>query len=284
MPLDIRSRFVNVIKRPHGMMLVTGPTGSGKTTTLYSALNLLNTPEKKIITVEDPVEYRLPRINQGQVKSAIGLSFSAVLRSALRQDPDIILIGEMRDEETAEIGIRAAMTGHMVLSTLHTNDALGTVTRLLEMGIKNYLLASSLHAILSQRLVRRICKSCSDEHTPDNQQLAWITKHGDDKYTKRKFHKGNGCPHCNSTGYQGRIGVYEFLELDQKLSETLAGGDSSAFTNATRDTTDFKTLSDVALKYAGEGITTLDEVLRISSDVEAIADPSIDQPVTNVAV
>ena len=284
MPLDIRSRFVNVIKRPHGMMLVTGPTGSGKTTTLYSALNLLNTPEKKIITVEDPVEYRLPRVNQVQVKSEIGLSFSTVLRSALRQDPDIILIGEMRDEETTEIGIRAAMTGHMVLSTLHTNDALSTITRLLDMGIKNYLLASSLHAILSQRLVRRTCKSCFHEHIPDAQQLAWVTKHGGDKFADSIFHKGAGCPHCNSTGYQGRIGVYEFLELDQKLSETLAGADSSQFATTARSATGFRTLSDVALKYASEGITTLDEVLRISSDVEAIADPSIEHPVADVAV
>jgi MSHA biogenesis protein MshE len=278
MPVDVRNRFVNIIQRPHGMMLVTGPTGSGKTTTLYSALNLLNTAEKKIITVEDPVEYRLPRVSQVQVKTEIGLSFSLVLRSALRQDPDIILIGEMRDEETADIGIRAAMTGHMVLSTLHTNDAISTVIRLLDMGIKNYLLASSLHAILSQRLVRRICKSCSSEQSPDGQQLAWVKKHGDEKYASSVFYKGTGCPHCNTTGYQGRIGVYEFLELDQKLSELLATADSMEFTHAARTAAGFRTLSKVALEYAGEGVTTLDEVLRISSDVEVIADPAIEKP------
>ncbi len=279
MPPDIRSRFVNVIKRPHGMMLVTGPTGSGKTTTLYSALNLLNSPENKIITVEDPVEYRLSRVNQVQVKPEIGLTFSTVLRSALRQYPDIILIGEMRDEETAEIGIRAAMTGHMVLSSLHTNDALSTVTRLLDMGVKSYLLASSLYAILAQRLVRRICKSCSQPSTPDNQQLAWVKKHAGNEYASPVFSKGAGCPHCNYTGYQGRVGVYEYLEFDQNLSEILAGGNSTDFNNAASRATGFQTLSNVALRYAAEGITTLDEVLRISADVEAIIDINIEQPV-----
>src|SRR3990170_2321360 len=161
MPEAILKRMEILIRRPHGMILVTGPTGSGKTTTLYAALKALNSPEKKIITIEDPVEYRIPRINQIQVNTNIGLSFARVLRSALRQDPDIVLVGEMRDEETAEIGLRAAMTGHMVLSTLHTNDAIGTVNRLMDMGIKSYLLASALHAILAQRLVRRICQSCS---------------------------------------------------------------------------------------------------------------------------
>ena len=273
MPEDIRARFVNVIKRPHGMILVTGPTGSGKTTTLYSALSLLNTSENKIITVEDPVEYRLPRINQVQVKSEIGLTFSRVLRSALRQDPDIILVGEMRDEETAEIGLRAAMTGHMVLSTLHTNDALSTVARLLDMGIKTYLLAASLHAILAQRLVRRICKSCTQEYKPDNQQLVWVRKHGAEKYAATVFRKGVGCPHCNYTGYHGRIGVYEYLEFNQTLSEALASGDSTVFNHAARKAEGFRTLSNVALQYAAEGITTLEEVLRISADVEALADP-----------
>jgi len=273
MPEDIRARFVNVIKRPHGMMLVTGPTGSGKTTTLYSALSLLNTSENKIITVEDPVEYRLPRINQVQVKSEIGLTFSRVLRSALRQDPDIILVGEMRDEETAEIGLRAAMTGHMVLSTLHTNDALSTVARLLDMGIKTYLLAASLHAILAQRLVRRICKSCTQEYKPDNQQLVWVRKHGAEKYAATVFRKGAGCPHCNYTGYHGRIGVYEYLEFNQTLSEALASGESNVFNQAARKAEGFRTLSNVALQYAAEGITTLEEVLRISADVEALADP-----------
>jgi MSHA biogenesis protein MshE len=266
------------------MMLVTGPTGSGKTTTLYSALSILNTSENKIITVEDPVEYRLPRINQVQVKSEIGLTFSRVLRSALRQDPDIILVGEMRDEETAEIGLRAAMTGHMVLSTLHTNDALSTVARLLDMGIKTYLLAASLHAILAQRLVRRICKSCTHEYKPDNQQLAWVRKHGADKYATTVFRKGAGCPHCNYTGYHGRIGVYEYLEFNPALSEALASGDSTLFNHTAMKAEGYRTLSNVALQYAAEGITTLEEVLRISADVEALADPENWQATSKVSV
>jgi MSHA biogenesis protein MshE len=204
------------------------------------------------------------------------------LRSALRQDPDIILIGEMRDEETAEIGIRAAMTGHMVLSTLHTNDALSTVTRLLDMGVKNYLLAASLHAILAQRLVRRICKSCSQPKTPDSQQQAWVKKHGGNAYAKAVFHKGVGCPHCSYTGYQGRIGVYEYLEFDQVLSEVLASGNSREFNQAAAKATGFRTLSLVALQYAADGITTLDEVMRISADVEALMDPAAAPPATEV--
>lgn len=269
MPSDIRTRFVNIIKRPHGMILVTGPTGSGKTTTLYSALNILNKAENKIITVEDPVEYRMSRVNQVQVKSEIGLTFSRVLRTALRQDPDIILVGEMRDEETAEIGLRAAMTGHMVLSTLHTNDAISTVTRLLDMGVKSYLLSASLLAILAQRLVRRICKSCIQSYSPDDQQMVWLKKHGPE-IPHSVFRKGAGCPHCNYTGYQGRIGIYEYLEFNHTLSEILADGDSTAFRRAARTTPGYRTLSNVGLQYAAEGITTLNEVLRIAADVEAI--------------
>ena len=178
MPKDLRRRYDILVRRPYGMVLVTGPTGSGKTTTLYSTLKLLNTAKQKIITVEDPVEYRLSRVNQVQVHPQIGLTFGRVLRSALRQDPDIVLIGEMRDEETAEIGVRAAMTGHMVLSTLHTNDAISTVNRLMDMGVKSYLLASALHAVLAQRLVRRVCESCSDAVELDATAKAWIQAQG----------------------------------------------------------------------------------------------------------
>ncbi len=275
MPMELRTRFQTIVQRPHGMLLVTGPTGSGKTTTLYAALSLLNKPEAKIITVEDPVEYRLPRINQVQVNTGIGLTFARVLRSALRQDPDIVLVGEIRDEETAEIGLRAAMTGHMVLSTLHTNDAVSTVNRLLDMGVKSYLLASSLHAILAQRLVRRICESCTQPAEPDNQQKAWLVKHANTDVVHSIFKKGEGCPHCNYTGYHGRIGVYELLYLDQKLSEILARGDSAAFALAARDMKAYTPLNMVALQYAVEGITTLAEVLRISADVDAITDEKI---------
>jgi len=229
------ARIKKLIKRSHGMFLVTGPTGSGKTTTLYAALNLLNEPEKKIITVEDPVEYRLPRINQVQVNTSIGLTFARVVRTMLRQDPDIVLIGEMRDEETSEIALRAAMTGHLVLSTLHTNDAISTVNRLLDMGIKDYLLASALHAILAQRLVRRICTSCSEDTELDNQQAAWMQAHGSESLKNVTFKKGAGCNYCNYTGYSGRIGVYEMLDFDQDLTDALSHGDIPTFERMARD-------------------------------------------------
>ena len=269
MPENILNRVKLLVTRPHGMFLVTGPTGSGKTTTLYSALKLLNIPEKKIITVEDPVEYKISRINQVQVNAEIGLTFARVLRSVLRQDPDIVLIGEMRDEETSEIGLRAAMTGHMVLSTLHTNDAISTVNRLLDMGIKNYLLASALHAILAQRLVRRICRSCIQPIELNSRELAWVTTHGMQSVQNTQFKKGLGCPHCSYTGYSGRIGVYELLEFDQKLSDTLAHGDGESFTRMARNIPGFTSLETVALQDACNGITTVGEVLRISADVEA---------------
>lgn len=272
MPENILGRVKTLITRPYGMFLVTGPTGSGKTTTLYAALKLLNVPEKKIITVEDPVEYKLPRVNQVQVNTDIGLTFARVLRSVLRQDPDIVLIGEMRDEETSEIGLRAAMTGHMVLSTLHTNDALSTVNRLLDMGVKNYLLASALHAILAQRLVRRICKSCIQTTELNTRQAAWVSTHGIATPEQMQFHRGIGCPHCSYTGYSGRIGVYELLEFDQKLSDALAHGDSASFTRTARNVPGYASLETVALQDAMDGVTTIDEVLRISADVEAYTD------------
>ncbi len=272
MPIALLERFEILLRRPHGMILVTGPTGSGKTTTLYAALQTLNVPEKKIITVEDPVEYKLPRINQVQINSDIGLTFSAVLRSALRQDPDIVLIGEMRDEETAEIALRAAMTGHLVLSTLHTNDAVSTVSRLIDMNIKSYLLASALHAIMAQRLVRRVCESCTQADELTEQQQAWINSFVDKKKFNVVFKKGIGCARCNYTGYQGRIGVYELLEFDRNLSEILSHGDSAQFVKEARNSKYFRSLNMVALQYAVEGITTMDEVIRISADIDSIVD------------
>ena len=275
MPKALLDRFEKLIHRPHGMILVTGPTGGGKTTTLYAALEELNVPEKKIITVEDPVEYKLPRINQVQVNTDIGLSFSTVLRSALRQDPDIVMIGEMRDEETAEIALRAAMTGHLVLSTLHTNDAISTVNRLMDMGIKSYLLASALHAILAQRLVRRVCESCAQADELNTQQKAWLAGFVDEKQFNVTFKKGIGCAHCNYTGYQGRIGVYELLEFDRQLSDILSHGDSAQFIREARNSRYFRPLNMVALQYAVEGITTMDEVIRISADIESVLDDEI---------
>ncbi len=284
MPKKLLERFEMLIQRPHGMILVTGPTGSGKTTTLYAALQTLNVPEKKIITVEDPVEYKLPRINQVQVHADIGLTFSTVLRSALRQDPDIVLIGEMRDEETAEIALRAAMTGHLVLSTLHTNDAVSTVNRLLDMNIKSYLLASALHAILAQRLVRRVCESCAQADELNDQQKAWLNSFVNEKKFNVTFKKGIGCAHCNYTGYQGRIGVYELLEFDKRLSEILSHGDSSHFVKEAKNSKHFRPLNMVALQYAVEGITTMDEVIRISADIDSVIDEEIVQTTEGVSV
>lgn len=279
MPTALLDRFKTLIQRPHGMILVTGPTGSGKTTTLYAALQSLNVPEKKIITVEDPVEYKLARINQVQINTDIDLDFSTVLRSALRQDPDIMLIGEMRDEETAEIALRASMTGHLVLSTLHTNDAVSTVNRLLDMNIKSYLLASALHAILAQRLVRRVCESCSQIDEITEQQRAWLNTIVDEKKFNVTFKKGIGCAHCNYTGYQGRIGVYELLELDKNLSQLLGQGDTAEFVKEAAYSKYYRPLNMVALQYAVEGITTMDEVIRISADIDSIVDEDIIQSV-----
>ena len=267
MPDHLVRSFKRVITRPHGMVLVTGPTGSGKTTTLYAGLKVLNNPESKIITVEDPVEYRLPRINQVQVNPDIGLTFARVLRSALRHDPDIILIGEIRDEETAEIAVRAAMTGHLVLSTLHTNSAVGTVNRLIDMDIKAYLLATALNAVIAQRLVRKICEGCVQpiDLTPDI--LEYIKHIGGEPAVKAGYKRGTGCARCNFTGYQGRIGVYEFMELDQELSQLLGRGDSVEFTIQARKKAGFFTLEQAALQAAMKGVTTIDEVLRISADL-----------------
>jgi MSHA biogenesis protein MshE len=262
------SRLRALIQRPHGMVLVTGPTGSGKTTTLYAALNELNTAEKKIITVEDPVEYSLPRINQVQVHEQIGLTFARVLRTALRQDPDILLVGEMRDLETAQIGLRAAITGHFVLSTVHTNSAIGTVSRLLDMGTPGYLMASSLVAIVAQRLVRRVCRHCSEPVMPDEQQRVWLQMMGVREEQMSGFTRGRGCNQCNHTGYRGRIGVYELLELNGQMASALRSQDIDRFTQAAYSSRNFETLSQAALRYAKAGGTSLDEAIRVSGDSE----------------
>ena len=267
MPERIIKSFSHAVTRPHGMVLVTGPTGSGKTTTLYAGLKILNQPDIKIITAEDPVEYRLSRINQVQIHSEIGLSFANVLRSALRQDPDVILLGEIRDEETAEIAIRAAMTGHLVLSTLHTNSAIGTVNRLIDMNVKSYLLAAALNAIVAQRLVRRVCESCGKPTELLAEQRSYISAIGGEHAAHAEFLHGAGCAHCNNTGYQGRVGVYEFLEVNNELSNLLGRGDTVAFAElATRDS-GFFTLEQAALQLAMTGTTSIEEVLRIAADV-----------------
>lgn len=267
MPPVILKRFRNQISRPHGLILVTGPTGSGKTTTLYGALQELNKAEKKIITVEDPVEYTLPRITQVQVHESIGMSFGAVLRSALRQDPDILLIGEIRDQETAEIAVRASLTGHLVLSTLHTNDAITSAMRLIDVGLEGYLVASALRAVIAQRLVRRICKSCKAEYTPDQQEQIWLKNLNGVEAQAHSYYYGRGCSHCNNTGYRGRIGVFEFLEIDNAMSDALRSADPLAFGRAARARSDFKPLTVCALEYAVEGLTSLEEVFRVSEQL-----------------
>jgi MSHA biogenesis protein MshE len=265
-------RFRHQLHNPHGLVLVTGPTGSGKTTTLYGALNELNSTEKKIITVEDPVEYRLPRINQVQVYQKIGLDFARVLRAGLRQDPDIVMVGEMRDKETSDIALRAAMTGHLVLSTLHTNDSVSTALRLIEMGAEGYIVASSLRAVLAQRLVRRICESCRCAYELDANSTSWLKG-----YTGRvtlptdvasRLRHGRGCPACGNTGYRGRIGIFELLEIDFDLADALRRNDSAAFATIAQQKTQFVSLSDNALTLALEGITTLEEVMRIAGQID----------------
>ena len=267
MPPDILARFRQQIARPHGLILVTGPTGSGKTTTLYSALQELNRPEKKVITVEDPVEYTLPRITQVQVHENIGLGFGEVLRSTLRQDPDILLVGEIRDQETAEIAVRASLTGHLVFSTLHTNDAITSAMRLIDVGLEGYLVASSLRAIVAQRLVRRICDNCMTDYQPDEQEKAWLRSIDDSLAQAITFKQGKGCSHCNNTGYRGRIGVFEFLEIDTELADALRAADPLVFASKARQQPNFKTLSHCALEYAAQGVTTLDEVFRVSEQL-----------------
>ena len=268
MPAPILERFRRHIHSPHGMVLVTGPTGSGKTTTMYAALNELNAPEKKIITVEDPVEYRLPRINQVQVNSKIDLTFARVLRAGLRQDPDIIMVGEMRDRETTQIGLRAAITGHLVLSTLHTNDSVTTASRLVDMGAEGYLVAAALHAIIAQRLVRRICESCREPYRPDTHEHAWLAAALGASASGAAYQHGAGCHHCNDTGYRGRIGVYELLELDAAMGDALRRNDTAAFGRAAAAHPGFRPLARCALDYADRGLTTVEEVLRVAGQTE----------------
>jgi len=267
-PPRILERIRHAIRRPSGMVLVTGPTGSGKTTTLYAALSELNSPEKKIITVEDPVEYRLPGINQVQVHEKIDLSFERVLRSALRQDPDIVLVGEMRDQMTAEIGMRASITGHMVLSTLHTNDVISTPIRLLDMGVPRYMVALSLQMVVAQRLVRVICDNCAEAHTPTPAEHEWLRYELADKVDAYSYKRGRGCSQCNGTGYQGRSGVYEVLEMTNDLVEAINQDDTGIFVQAARKQMAGQTLRRDAVRLVVNGRTTIDEAMRISNQFE----------------
>ncbi|MGN2611204.1 GspE/PulE family protein [Aliivibrio fischeri] len=260
LPEHLLTRLRKQLRRPHGMILVTGPTGSGKTTTLYGALSELNQPSKKIITAEDPVEYRLPRVNQVQVNSKIDLSFSKILRTFLRQDPDIILIGEMRDQETVEIGLRAALTGHLVLSTLHTNDSVDSALRMMDMGAPGYLVASAVRAVLAQRLVKKVCPECSAPDDLDEARKQWVQSRFPNQ-AGVTFQRGNGCQSCNLTGYRGRIGVFELLELDQPMMDALRANDAVGFSQKARQNPDYKPLLASAMDLAMSGVISLDEVM-----------------------
>lgn len=255
--------FMEAIEKPYGMVLVTGPTGSGKTTTLYSALNHLNKPGTNIMTAEDPVEYNFMGINQVQVKEEIGLTFAAALRSFLRQDPDIIMVGEIRDFETAEIAVKAALTGHLVLSTLHTNDAPSTVSRLLNMGIEPFLVSSSVILILAQRLARKICLQCKEEEKVSPQALVKIG-FSEEEANSIKCYRGKGCSACNNTGYKGRIALYEVMPISDEIRELILEGASANEIKKTAIRLGMKTLRMSGLTKVKEGITSIEEVLRVT--------------------
>jgi type IV pilus assembly protein PilB len=258
---DSLAKFERQIQKPWGMVLVTGPTGSGKTNTLYSSISRINTVDTNIMTAEDPVEFNLMGVNQVQVRESIGLTFAAALRSFLRQDPNIILVGEIRDFETAEIAVKAALTGHLVLSTLHTNDAPSTVNRLMNMGIEPFLVASSLNLVCAQRLVRRICKNCSE---PNPTPAAALTQAGFSPADAKKVvpNKGKGCEKCNNTGFKGRVGLYEVMEVTEELRELILVGASSLELRRKAVEEGMLTLRMSGLEKVKEGVTTIDEVVR----------------------
>ncbi|HEY4078735.1 MAG TPA: GspE/PulE family protein [Rhizomicrobium sp.] len=257
--------YKRVLQKPHGILLVTGPTGSGKTTTLYASLTTLNTPDRKILTVEDPIEYRLSGINQTQVKPQIGLSFAAALRSFLRHDPDVIMVGEIRDIETAQVAVQAALTGHMILSTLHTNDAASAVTRLLDMGVEPYLISSVLNAVLAQRLVRRLCGDCREAYEPQDEALAALGL-ANDEYRSVHFFRPVGCSACGGTGFRGRLALLEFLPMSEPIARlALARAEARQIVRAAVGE-GMRTIFDDGLAKARVGETTLEEVLRVTQE------------------
>jgi MSHA biogenesis protein MshE len=276
LPLDqlgmddgMRQRFAGIVERSAGMLLVTGPTGSGKTTTLYSALNHLNSPENKIITVEDPVEYRLDRVCQVQINARIGLDFGRALRTILRQDPDVVLVGEMRDRETVDIGLRAAITGHMVLSTLHTSTAVGAVSRLLDMGAEGFMIAAAVHGVLAQRLVRRVCPDCAEPQAPDEHERVWLRSQlSAEQLANARFAIGRGCNFCNGSGYRGRLAVHELLEFDLALTEAVRRADLQAVDEAAHAQVGYRPLVSRALELAMLGQTSVAEVIHQLSGLE----------------
>jgi general secretion pathway protein E len=258
------AKFKQMIRRPYGLILVTGPTGSGKTTTLYAALNGINSLEKNIVTIEDPVEYQLKGINQVQVNVKVGITFAAGLRTILRQDPDVIMVGEIRDRETATIAVQAALTGHLVFSTLHTNDAPSAVARLIDIGVEPFLIASSLSCVVAQRLVRKICAHCKKSDAPDAGLIKDLGLQG----KKLTIMRGEGCQECRTTGYSGRVALFELLTLDESIRQlTVSRASASQIRNKARET-GFKQLRHDGLVKAVSGMTTLEEVLRVTQEIE----------------
>ncbi|WP_201493164.1 GspE/PulE family protein [Rubrivivax sp. A210] len=270
MPDDILARLREVLGRHAGMLIVTGPTGSGKTTTLYAALAELDADQQKIITVEDPIEYRLPGLTQVQVNDRIELDFARVLRAALRQDPDVILVGEMRDAETVEIGLRSAITGHLVLSSLHTRDAMGTPFRLLDMGAPPFMVATSLQAVIAQRLVRQNCENCAAPTVLNAQESAWLHAVGGAVGIAmgEKTLRGQGCSACNGTGCSGRLGVYELLEMDAALADAVTHADPPSFTRLARERMAGRTLAARAFELVRQGRVSVAEAMRLGNDAE----------------
>ncbi|RMD85832.1 MAG: type II/IV secretion system protein, partial [Calditrichaeota bacterium] len=259
---DSLKQFKSLLASSYGIILVSGPTGSGKTTTLYSALQSINTPDKNIVTIEDPVEYRLKMIRQSQVNVKAGLTFASGLRAILRQDPDIVMVGEIRDSETAKIAVEAALTGHLVLSTIHTNDAPGGLTRLTEMGVEPFLTASATVGVVAQRLVRRICENCKEPYKPSP---AILEELGISQEKERRFYRGVGCEECKNTGYKGRMGIYEIMSMDETLRELTLKQASSDQIKKVAIQHGMRTLRQDGLFKAIQGITTLEEVIRVTN-------------------
>ncbi|WP_454782886.1 GspE/PulE family protein [Legionella sp. WA2022007384] len=262
----IVKRLENIYSKPYGMLLVTGPTGSGKTTTLYSVLQRINSPERKILTVEDPIEYRIERVNQVQVNPKIDLTFARVLRAMLRQDPDVIMVGEIRDSETAQIAMRAAITGHLVLATLHTNDAMTSAMRLIDMGSEGYMVAAAVKGIIGQRLVRNLCDNCSSVEDLEPHESLWLESMKVD--LTLPFKKGKGCSACNYRGYLGRTGVYELLELNKDMLMALRHNDSSSFVKAALACETYRPLSESVLDLVKRGITSVSEAIRVVGQLD----------------
>ncbi|HEY5237218.1 MAG TPA: GspE/PulE family protein, partial [Rhizomicrobium sp.] len=258
------TQYRRVLAQPHGILLVTGPTGSGKTTTLYASLAVLNSSDRKILTIEDPIEYRMPGINQTQVKPQIGLTFAAALRSFLRQDPDVMMVGEIRDLETAQVAIQSALTGHMILSTLHTNSAAGAITRLLDMGVEPFLITSTLNAVMAQRLVRRLCPNC---RTPMDLLPEAATSLGVALDKPVTVYRAHGCEACRNTGFRGRIALFELLTMDDEISRLILARSEAREIHRVAVTASMRTMAQDGLAKAREGLTTVEEVLRVTREV-----------------